>query len=185
MFTNLLEQARRILGRRRVHSGLRWHGEFGWECPQLGIHQTLWGHNRVVNLGIDQILNSALRGEGLISSWYIAPFAADVTPPATLTAANFNSTLTEFTNYDEATRVAWVSDGASTAQLLQNDAAPALFTIGNGAQAAIYGAVMHSNNVKGGTNGLILAAAKAPSAFLNLADGFEVKIKYRLTGASS
>lgn len=185
MFDNLFHQARRILGRRRIDSSLNWLGQFGWECPQLGIYDTLWGKNRVVNEGINQILNSALRGEGVISAYYIAPFVADVVPPATLTAANFNSTLTEFINYDEATRPAWVSDAASTAQLLENAAAPALFTIAAGAQTEIRGAVLHSSNSKSGNVGTIIAAAKAPAAFLNLADGFEVKIKYRLTGTSS
>jgi hypothetical protein len=187
MIVNLFEQARRILGRRPFESGIRWSGQFGFACPQAGIHEFAWGPNRVVNAGIDAILNGFFRSEGLpgIGGLCIAPFVADVTPGAALTAATFNSTLTEFTNYTEATRPVWTMDGASTAQLLTNDASPALFTIGNGVQTEIRGAVLHTNNVKGGTNGVIIAAAKATAPFLSLAEGFEVKIKYRLTGASS
>jgi hypothetical protein len=187
MFIDLIAQARKLLGSRRFHSGIRWQGQFGFACPQLDIHDFAWGDNRVVNTGIDAILNGYFRSENLpgLGGLCIAAFAADVTPPATLTAANFNSTLTEFTNYSEATRPVWTLDGASTAQLLQNDASPALFTVAGGAQTAIYGAVLHTNNVKSGTNGVIIAGAKAPAAFTGLATGFEVKIKYRLTGASS
>ena len=187
MIIDIFEQARRLLAGRRFHSGIRWTGQFGFACPQLGIHDFAWGKNRVVDTGIDAILNGYFRSENLpgLGGFFIAPFAADVTPPAGLTMANFNTTLTEFTNYDEATRPVWSLDGASTAKLLANDASPALYTVAGGAQTSIYGAMLCTNNVKGGTNGTAIAAAKAPSAFLSLADGFEVKIKYRLTGASS
>lgn len=182
---DLIRQARRILGRRYAQSGVRWQGQFGFACPQLGIHDFVWNRNRVVNTGLDAILNAFFRGEGVPAALYIAPFGVNVAPPASLTMANFNTTLTEFTNYDEATRQTWTSDAASSAQLLENTAAPALFTVGAGAQTSIYGALLTTNNVKGGTNGTAVAAALAPAPFLNLAQGFEVKIKYRITGASS
>lgn len=182
---NLIEQARNILGRRRLSSSAVWAGQFGFACPQLGIYDTVWGKNRIVNSGLNHFLNAGLRGEGIVTTFYIAPYAADATPSAGLTAANFNASLTEFTNYSAATRQVWTSDGASTAQQLINDVAPAQFTVGNGLQTTIYGAVLHTSNVKGGATGVIVAGARAPSAFLNLAEGFEVRIKYRITGTSS
>lgn len=185
MLFQLIEQARQIMGRRRSNSHLLWYGQMGFACPQLGIHDFMWGDNSPMNAGINYVFNAALRnGEGLVSGFFIAPFAADATPPVTMTAANFNSTLTEFTNYTEATRQAWTTDGASTNKELINNTAPALITIGNGPQTSIYGAVLHTNNVKSGTTGIVIAGAKAPAPFLNLAEGFEVKMKYRITGAA-
>lgn len=185
MFNSLVQQARRILGDHTPKSNTVWWGQMGFSCDQLGIFEPVWGDNRVVNSGLNHMLNAALRGEGVVAAFYVAPFAADFSPSATLTAANFNSTLTEFTNYTETTRPVWTSDGVSTAQQLENLAAPALITIGAGAQLAIYGGVLHSNNVKSGTTGFIFAGAKAPAPFTNLAAGFEVKLRYRVSGTSS
>lgn len=188
MSNNLLQQARELLGRRRAQSDVRWLGQMGFELrddQSRILVPFAWGPNRVVNQGLNHLLNAGLRGEGIISNFYIAPFVADITPTASLTAANFGSTLTEFTNYTEGARPQWVSDAAATAQLIENAAAPAVFTVGADAQSSIYGAALMSSNVKGGTAGILVAAAKSPSPFLNMAEGFEVRIKYRLTGSSS
>jgi len=182
---NIIEQARRLLGGRNPNSEVQWYGQFGFACPQLGVHDFVWGKNRVVNQGINHLLNAGLRGEGVISAFYIAPFVADITPAATVTAATFNSTLTEFTNYSQPTRPVWTSDAASTAQFLENATVPSTITITAGAQTSIYGAGLLSVNGKGATTGILGAAAKAPAPFLNLATGFEVKLKYKISGASS
>lgn len=182
---NIIQQARRLLGGRNPSSEIQWVGQFGFACPQLGVHDYVWGANRVVNQGINHLLNAGLRGSPVITLFYIAPFVADIAPAATLTAANFGSTLTEFTNYTQATRPVWTSDAAATVQLLENALVPATMTIDTGAQTSIYGAALISNNGKGSTAGSVIAAAKAPSPFLNLAAGFEVKIKYKISGTSS
>ena len=57
--------------------------------------------NIVVNEGLNYLLDAALSAATPLTAWYIAPFAADVTPGASLTAATFTATTTEFTNYDE------------------------------------------------------------------------------------
>ncbi len=182
---NIIEQARRLLGGRKNDSEIKWFGQMGFACPQLGVHDFVWGRNRVVNQGINHLLNAGLRGEGIISAFYLAPFVADIAPAASTTAANFGSTLTEFTQYSQPTRPVWTPDGAATAQFLENAAAPSTITITAGGQTAIYGAGLLSVNGKGSTGGILMAAARAPSPFLNLAEGFEVKLKYRLSGASS
>lgn len=170
---------------KQAGSDVMWFGQFGFACPQLGIDDFIWGDNAPMNAGINYMLNAAFRnGEGLVPGFFIAPFAADATPAATMTAANFNSTLTEFTNYSELTRPAWVTDGPSTNKELTSNTAPATITIGSAGQTAIYGAVLHTSNVKSGTTGIVIAGAKAPSPFLSLGAGFEVKMKYRLTGAA-
>jgi hypothetical protein len=185
MFTHLLNQARRILGGRAPQSGLQWTGRFGFACPELGIHEFQWAKNRVVNQGLNHALNAALRGSDVISTWYVAPFVANITPVATITAANFDSTLTEFTNYTEAVRQTWTSDGAATSQVLVNSASPCVFTVDTGGQTSIYGAGLLSASAKNAVTGECFAAAKAPSPFLSLAAGFLVKIQYQITGTSS
>jgi hypothetical protein len=185
MFTHLLHQARRILGRNSPGSSTVWTGRFGFACPQLGVHDFQWSPNRVVNQGLNHMLNAALRGSDVISTWYVAPFVANITPVATVTAANYDSTLTEFTNYTESVRQTWTSDGAASAQVLVNSVAPCVFTVDTGGQTSIYGAGLISASAKNAVTGELFAAAKAPSPFLSLAAGFLVKIQYQITGTSS
>lgn len=174
------------------------HGEFGFNVRNPdGIDVTalllgtpddegyVWTPNRVVNQGLNHFLNVGLRGENVISTWYMAPFAANVTPAANLTAATFASTTTEFTNYDESTRQTWTSDAASTAQTLANAAAPALFTIGADSQTTIYGAGLISAQAKEATSGVLVAAGRLPTALTGLAEGYEVRLRYRINGTSS
>ena len=184
MFKNLLRKA---FGR----SNLTFHESFGFEVRddtgKLLTPGYVWTPNRVVDQGLNYTLNAALRGESVVSTWYIAPYASNTTPAANITAANFASSLTEFTNYTEANRVTWVSDGAATALSLVNDAAPALFTIGDGVQTTIYGAGLLSAQAKSATSGTCFAAGRLQGGgnISGLAEGYEVRIKYRVTGSSS
>lgn len=185
MLMQMFEDARRFLAGRRHSSHLMWFGQFGFACPQLGIDDFIYGDNAPMNAGINYLFNAALRnGEGLVPAFYIAPYVADATPSITMTAATFNSTLTEFINYNETTRPVWTTNGPSTNKELTNSTAPGLITVGSGPQTSIYGAVLHTSNVKSGTSGIVVAGARAPSPFLSLATGFEVKVTYRLTGAA-
>lgn len=142
-----------------------------------------YSFNRVVNQGIDHILNTALGGASQIATYYMAPFATNTTPGASTTAANFNSTLTEFTNYDEATRVEYVPV-ASTAQLLENSVTPALFTIADGVQTNVYGFGTLSVATKSATTGVLVGAALLSNPKLGLGDGDELRAKHRFTGSS-
>lgn len=198
MFNELIERLRG-LGRRDAASRLRCSGQFGFNVLNAnGIDITgdltraaidadgyAWAKNRVVDQGINYILNAALRGEGTISTYYIAPFAANVTPAANLTAATFASTTTEFTNYTESTRQEWVTDGAATALSLVNNAAPAVFTVDDGVQTTIYGGGLLSNSGKSSTAGALVAAGRLANGLTGLQEGFEVRLRYRITGSSS
>lgn len=164
--------------------------QFGFEVTdnngQLVTPGFVWTHNRVVDQGLNYLLNAAFfSGSTIQSNWYIAPFAANVTPAANTTAQNFASTLTEFTNYTEANRPIWTPDAASTAMELINNAAPALFTIGSGPQNAIYGGGFISASAKGSTSGVLGAAGKLANPLTGLAEGFEVRLKYRLRATST
>ncbi len=193
MLNKLFEHAREWLG-----SSASWRGQFGFQMiDSYGVDRTrhiggsmeegfAWGRNRVVNQGLAHLLNAGLRGEGVISSFFIAPFSANVAPAANLTAADFASVQNEFTNYTEPSRVPWVTDGAatSTSVLLTNAASPALFTIGGGAGTVIWGAGLLSAQGKSATSG-VLVAAQRRSAGLNVEEEFEIRIRYRITGSSS
>lgn len=193
MLRNFIEEARARFG-----SSAKWHGAYGYNiCNQNGTDITakltgqrpdadgyVFGQNRVVDQGINYILNAALRGEGVLSAFYIAPFAANVAPAANLTAASFTATMTEFTNYDETARRQWVTDAAATAQFLENAAAPALFTVGGGGQTTIWGAGLLSTAPKSSTAGVLVSAQRRNSV-LNVEDDFQIRIRYRINGASS
>lgn len=165
-------------------SNLKFHESFGFSVNR-GPY--IWTPNRVVDQGINFALNVALHAAAKINTWYIAPFSANVSPAADVTAANFAATLTEFTSYAEASRQVWTPDGAATALELINNAAPALFTVTGGGQTAIYGAGLLSAQAKGATTGVCFAAGRLQggAALTGLQEGFEVRIKYRVTGGSS
>lgn len=193
MLKKLLDNARDWLG-----SSANWRGQFGYQMIDAhGVDRTrmlggvmeegfAWGRNRVVNQGLAQLLNAGLRGEGVISSFFIAPFSGNVAPAANLTAADFAAVQSEFTNYTEANRVPWVTDGAATptSVFLTNAAAPALFTIGGGAGGVIWGAGLLSAQGKSSTSGVLMAAQRRGAA-LNVEEEFEIRIRYRLSGSSS
>lgn len=140
--------------------------------------------NLVVDQGLNYILNASLLGQSVLTSFFLAPFNGNVTPAASLTAATFAATTTEFTNYDESTRPAYVPNGASTAKLASNSAAPGLITVAGGAQTAIYGCALISSSVKGGTAGVLIAAARFATPKTGLGVGDEIRLKYEI-GASS
>lgn len=165
-------------------SNLKFHESFGFSVEGSPY---VWTPNRVVDQGINHALNVVLFGASQINTWYIAPFSANVTPSADVTAASFASTLTEFTSYSEASRVVWTPDAAATALELINNAAPALFTVTGGGQTSIHGAGLLSAQAKGATTGTCFAAGRLQggAALTGLQEGFEVRIKYRVTGGSS
>ena len=93
--------------------------------PSMGAHIggvfETWinGHDHQVDPNIiptaslNHILDVVCHGTAQVTTWYVTPFEGDVTPGASYTAANFTSNTTEFTDYDESTRVAWVEAAAS------------------------------------------------------------------------
>jgi hypothetical protein len=152
-----------------------------WETQQ-GDEPWQIDHNIVVNQGLLHILEVALNQGSAHSAFYIAPFSGAVTPAASLTAATFTATTTEFTNYDEATRVAWVS-AAPAANAIGNTASPAVFTIASGG-GTIRGAGLMSTSTKSATTGVLIAAARF-GADKTMAEDEELRVKYILTATST
>lgn len=123
------------------------------------------------------ILRAAYAGAAQISNWYIAPFINAVDPTDELTAANFEATLDEFTNYTELTRPAWVQE-AEANQAIANSVTLAKITAGPGG-GVINGIAMFSVNAKGNGGGLCAAASR----FANprpLEEGDELLFRYTM-----
>ena len=137
--------------------------------------------NIIPTEGLNHALDVILHGVAQVSPWYVALFKGTGTPSSSLTAANFASTLTEFTGYSEGARVAY-NEGAAAGGVTDNDASRAEFTIA--ASDTIYGGALLSASTKGSTSGVILCAAKfaAPRAVVS---GDTLQVKYTLTLTSS
>lgn len=104
-------------------------------------------NNLVVLEGRSHALGTLLEGDSQYSSWYILLIGSDSTPVSGWTYANIGTDFTEFTNYDEATRVLWNSAGVVSASDT-NAASPAEFTCTSGSNT-IYGAAMVNYATKG------------------------------------
>ncbi|MES2488543.1 MAG: hypothetical protein V4607_02040 [Pseudomonadota bacterium] len=114
--------------------------------------------NTVVREGRNHMLNVVLHNESQITDWYMALFSGDVTPQGdTWTAANFAAVATEITDYDEADRPSFLVgdaiDGVSSN--LTNEAAYTMNEVGS-----VYGGAIISSSEKGGSTGILLAAAR-------------------------
>ena len=142
-------------------------------------------YNKVVNVGLNYLLNSAAPiAETAIAratDWFIWPFKTAYTPQATDTMADLAS-YGELTEYDEAARVEWVVNGASTAQLLSNSTAPATFTIN--ATVTCNGAGIGTVSTKSSATGTMLCAANYSPARA-LVSGDVVLIQYDLAMTSA
>jgi len=136
-------------------------------------------NNTIVNQFRTSALEQLFGATAKIGTYYIAPYAGNVTPAASWTAANFTSSATEFTNYDEAARQEW-DVGAVSAFGISNVASRATFTIGGAAQTTIWGAALLSSSAKSATSGVLVAAARASAARENLVDGDEITLSYTI-----
>jgi len=152
---------------------------------ETSVDGSAWApHKNTVTLQfLDKMLSDWFNSGTPPTGFYIAPFTNNVAPSSSLTAANFTATQGEYTGYTQATRVAWVSNGASSAQTVSNSNAPAEFTIG-AAATTIRGAGLLTASAKGATTGVAVAAALF-DAGNTLNPGSTLKIKYSLAGAPS
>lgn len=135
--------------------------------------------NRVVNQGLDHILDVVLRAVTGTPTWHIAPFAGNVTPTTGWTAANFTSNSTEFINYTQPTRQVWQPDTLTNQSVTNSPRA--LFTIGDGGQTTIWGAGLLSAAARSSTSGILLAAARLSAARSGLQEDDEVSIGYTVS----
>ena len=112
--------------------------------------------------GSTYFLNAALLAGAQTSTWYVGLFENNYTPVITDGMALFPgaSYANETTAYTETVRQTWQNDSISSGVLV-NSTNKAVFTFN--ATKTIYGAFLTSTNVKGGTSGVLLSAAKFAS----------------------
>lgn len=117
--------------------------------------------NMLVTQGRDYILSAALRGVSAHSTWFVAPFAGDVTVQATWTASNFTSAATEVTAYENAVRPIWTGGAVSGGAVDSYASKAEIKATTDG--VVIRGAALLSASGKGATLGVLLAAARFTS----------------------
>lgn len=117
--------------------------------------------NTFTTEGLNYLLTAGVKNGAAAAAFYLAPFSGNVTPTASLTAATFDSTQTEFTNYTEAGRPEFV-DGAVASGSLSNSASRAEITADTGG-GNVWGAGLLSIATKSSTSGTLLACAKFAS----------------------
>jgi hypothetical protein len=168
-------------------AGILFGGVFGRKDLPPGAHPEdmpwAFGPNAVGNEFINDVLNAKFNGVGGGTAWYFAPFADNLAPTSSLTAATFAGTQGEYTTqYTEGSRQTFTSNGTSTAQSVSNSASPAVITVG-GSPITPYGAGILSVNTKGGTTGVFGAGGLFGSANA-LSSGSKLMMTYTLTGTS-
>lgn len=139
--------------------------------------------NRVVNEGLNYILNAALGGGAQSSQFYLAPFAGNVTPAADWKGSTFTAQATEFTAYAGATRVPWNPTTPSTAQVLTNAAALAASTItyNAGGPYNLYGIGLLTASAKSATTGPLIAGTRFATPRTNQLAGDKVAFEYAIS----
>lgn len=156
-------------------------GIFDVEHRRKGdLLERVLGSNVIPAAALNDILSVYLGGGTQKLSWYIALFEGNYTPTSALTAANFASTATECTAYDEASRVLY-EPAAPSGGVMDNSAARALFTMN--ATKTVYGGALLSVATKSATTGVLAAAARFPLA-RNVVDDDELSVRYTITLAS-
>ena len=141
-------------------------------------------HAVAPNVMTDQGINhmfDVLMGVGTkTATWYFVPFLGTGTPSTALTAANFDATLTEFTNYASTPRATYVE--AAGSKSMTNSASPALLTI-NADTQTVWGAGLSSVSTKSSASGFILCAFKFAAARSGLMTDDVLGLIYTLSAA--
>ena len=166
----------------RIAGKLSGHGDFHFTHlnPQ-GEQIDEWDiHNLAVNQGLNDILQVYFQGGTQKPSWFMGLFQGNYAPVASDTAANWAANATECSSYSNATRPAW-TPAAPAAQIITNTAAPSTFTFT--AIVTLYGAAIVSNNVIGGTAGVLFSEAQFPTPKL-VGVGDQLLVTYSYTIAS-
>ena len=123
-------------------------------------------HNILTVEGMNHMLNVTLDSTTTkLGTFYFGLFGNNVTPVDTWVAATWAGVgvASEFVSntegYSETTRPAFV-ESAAAARSINNTASKAAFTIATGTAVVVWGAALCSSNVKGGTTGTLMSAAK-------------------------
>lgn len=140
--------------------------------------------NLVVTQGLVDLLKVYFQSGAAATGFYLAPFSGNVAPGASLTAATFTSTQTEFINYNESARVPWTPPvSAITTASIDNSASPATFTV-NAAAQTVWGFGILTAQAKSATTGVLVAAAQF-SAAKSVGISDVLNVTYSFTASSA
>lgn len=140
-------------------------------------------HNTATFEGLNDVLSVYFAQGSQRTAFYFIPYANNVTPDETVTAANFNATLGEFLNYTATQRQVW-TPGAVASQSMDNTASPAQLVIGTGG-GTVYGAGLVTAQAKSATTGVcpVVAAFTDGAAVLNA--GSKLNLEYTLAATAT
>lgn len=149
----------------------------------IQVNNGPWSYatNIVPSAGILDLLDVYIGNGTQTTTWYLAPFAGNVTPAAGWTATTFDSLATEFTNYTQSTRPALVPGAAASGEI-NNLASLATITVGadTATQDTIWGIGLISSSTKEGTTGVLFSAARLATSRANLLEDDQINLSYRL-----
>lgn len=146
----------------------------------VGGGELIWsdtGHNRVVNVGLDEILDKFFKGSTYTASHFVGLTDGTPTTAASDTMGS-HSGWAEVTAYDEAARQAY-SPGSVSGQAVNNSGSKASFTIDTNS-TTIGGGFLTTVSTKGGSTGILISveAATAGDVTLNDNDTLTAQIDY-------
>lgn len=145
----------------------------------LPLRELVSCHNIVVNQGLDDILDVMLSGGTQDTTWFLGLTANTPSFAAGDTLAS-HAGWTEFTDYDETNRVAFV-DGGVSSQSLDNSGSPAQFTSSSNSNS-VGGSFLAGVNT--GTSGRIYAgAAFSSNKALDLGETIDVTATFTAADA--
>jgi hypothetical protein len=155
----------------------KWKAEI--RGPDGLLIATLEWLNSIVNTGLDQLLGTGLTGGG---PWYLGLTSGTPTVVAANTMAS-HAGWTEVTGYDETARLAW-TPGAIAGQLVNNNAAAAVFTItANG--TTLGGAFLAKGATKGESASLLFAAGAFAQGDVTLSAGSTITVTAQFSQAAA
>lgn len=169
-----------LMGQWDVEIDRRKTGRFG------GGIQRFRYRNIIVDEALAYVLDVALQGGTQIPTWYMAPYKNNYTPISTNVGTSFPTAgvANEMTDYDEATRGAFVPTLVLTPPLnVNNIASRAEFTFNNVVAQDLYGAFMISTSAKGDLTGTLFAAKKFPTV-KNVIDDEILRVGYTIYAQS-
>jgi hypothetical protein len=147
--------------------------------PNGVLIETIEWQNLIVNAGLDQLLGGGLTGGG---PWYLGLTSGTPTVAAADTMAS-HAGWTEVAGYDETTRLAW-TPGTVAGQLVNNNAAAAVFTI-TANSTTLGGAFLTNSSTKSGTTGLLFAAGAFAEFDVMLSAGSTITVTAQFSQAAA
>lgn len=131
--------------------------EFELVNPDGSIADAWEDWNLIPQVGVTQLANAMFGDVAPISTYYVGLFLNNYVPSSSVTAADLQTSVGEFTGYSETSRPLWerVYDGVGA---ITNEAARAEFTCT--VDRRLYGGFLVSSPTKGGNTGNLLSIAR-------------------------